>query len=192
MKTNLMSTMLIVMLSAGLLMTGCEKSDETAKTNTSNNTTSTDKAADTNAALPNELFLTAAPDGAQTIANLKKFAKEGDEVVVNVIVGGRMKPIVDGRASATIIDAAVKNACLAEEDHCETPWDYCCAAPEEVTPNLATLQVVDKDGRVIAANLSEKIKPLSTLTVKGVVGPRPDSQVLQINATGIYVKPAGQ
>ena len=138
------------------------------------------------------LFLPSAPDDAQPIMSLKQSAEEGDEVVVRVVVGGRSEPIVKGRASAAIVDAGLYNVCLSDDDHCATPWDYCCAAPEELTANLATLQVVDDDGRVLAANLSDHIKPLSTLTVRGVVGPRPDTQVLTINATGIYVEPAAQ
>lgn len=189
MKSTITHIALVMFLSAGLLVAGCKKSEESTSTNAGSNTT--EKSAP-QAKLPDGLFLSIAPDGAQSVANLKKSAKEGDEVVIKVIVGGRVNPIVDGRASATVVDSSVINACLAEEDHCETPWDYCCAAPEEVTPNMATLQIVDKEGRVIAADLSQKIKPLSTLTVKGIVGPRPDSQVLQINATGIYINSTGQ
>ena len=144
---------------------------------------------DTSVQLPVGLFLTSAPDGVKPIKQLKESVKPGDVVVVNVIVGGRVKPIVEGRASAMIIDVGLENACTAEKDHCETPWDYCCTTHEAITANLATLQVVDNDGRVLAADLSKHFKPLSNLIVKGVVGPRPDKKVLQINATGIYVKP---
>lgn len=144
------------------------------------------------ALLPEGLFLASAPEGAKPITALKQSAKQGDEVVVRVVVGGRVEPLVEGRASAAIIDAGVANQCLGEDDHCKTPWDYCCTLPEDVTANLATLQVINQDGKVLASGLGPDIKPLATLVVRGVVGPRPDSQVLTINATGIYVEKAGR
>ena len=138
--------------------------------------------------LPDSVFLTEAPDGVQTIAALKANAKQGDEVVVRVIVGGSVNPIVEGRASASIIDASVPNACLGEDDHCQTPWDYCCTPQESITANLATLRVTDEAGQALKADLSPRIKPLTTLVVKGTVGPRPDEQVLTIDAQGIYIE----
>ena len=138
--------------------------------------------------LPDSLFVDSVIDGAQPINDLKASSKEGDEVVVEVVVGGSREPIVVGRASAFIVDAGLYNKCLSEDDHCAEPWDYCCAPPEELKASMANLQVVDADGRVLSANLSDKIKPLSKLLVRGVVGPRPDPQVLTINATAIYIQ----
>ena len=139
-------------------------------------------------ALPESVFLAKAPEGIQTIADLKANVKVGEEVVVRVIVGGTLDPIVKGRASAAIIDATIENPCMAEDDHCPTPWDYCCTPQENRTANLATLQVTDATGNVMKVDLEPRIKPLTTLVVKGTVGPRPDEQVLTINATGIYIE----
>ncbi|MFK7790900.1 MAG: hypothetical protein AB8C95_15585 [Phycisphaeraceae bacterium] len=138
--------------------------------------------------LPEALFLSEAPEGIQTIADLKTNAKEGDEVVVRAIVGGNLNPVVDGRASASIIDAGIENPCVAEDDHCATPWDYCCTPQEEITKNLATLQITDEAGKVLKAELTPRIQPLTTLVIKGIVGPRPDAQVLTINAQAIYIE----
>jgi len=169
------------------LAAGCDPSSQTTTTGGDTATPPTDAAS-----LPDNLFLTNAPQGVASIANLKQTAQEGDEVVVRAVVGGRIKPIVEGRASAAIVDAGLYNKCTAEDDHCETPWDYCCQPPETVTDQLATLQVVDEDGRIVAADLSPRLQPLSTVVVRGVVGPRPDPQVLTINATGIYLEPTEQ
>lgn len=144
------------------------------------------------ASLPEGLFLASAPEGAKPITELKRSAEEGDEVVVRAVVGGAMEPMVDGRASALIVDAGLYNRCVSEEDHCDTPWDYCCAGPEDRTANMATLQVVDAEGRPLSSGLGPKVKPLSTLVVRGVVGPRADAQALPIHATGIYVETQGQ
>lgn len=144
------------------------------------------------ASLPESLFLSEAPEGIQSIASLKATAKEGDEVVVYAVVGGTTDPIVDGRASAAIIDAAIENPCLKEDDHCPIPWDYCCTPQENRTANLATLQVTDEAGMILKANLAPRIEPLTKLVIKGTVGPRPDAQVLTINAQGIYIEPEVQ
>lgn len=166
-----------------LVMVGCGGSD---------NDTADGGGEGSSAALPEGLFLASAPEGAKPITELKQSAREGDEVVVRVVVGGATDPIVDGRASAMIIDAGLSNRCTSEDDHCETPWDYCCATQEEKTANLATLQVLNEAGKPLASSLSPKVGPLATLVVKGVVGPRPSDQALTINADGIYVETAGQ
>jgi hypothetical protein len=139
-------------------------------------------------ALPEALFLSQAPDGIVDIQSLKASAKEGDEVVVRVVVGGTTDPIVAGRASAAIIDASVDNPCLSEDDHCPIPWDYCCTPQENRTANLATLRITDDTGSVLKAELTTRIKPLTTLVIAGTVGPRPDEQVLTIDAQGIYIE----
>jgi hypothetical protein len=171
------------------LLTGCGGDDSAS---TSNRTDASSEQANASTGLPDGLFLDTAPEGAKPIKELKASAEQGDEVVIRVVVGGRVEPIVEGRASAAVIDAGLENICLSEEDHCKTPWDYCCAAPEDITANLANLQVVDDEGRVVSADLSKHIKPLSTLVVRGTVGPRPDKQVLMVNATGIYIQPTQQ
>lgn len=169
----------MLLTSAIVFFAGCGQSG--SNNNAGTNTGST-------AALPADLLLTSAPDGAQTIMSLKESAEEGDEVVVHVIVGGKMQPHVAGRASAAIIDAGLDNPCTGEDDHCQTPWDYCCTPQEEITANLATLQIVDEDGRPLAVDLAEQFPAMAVLTIRGVVGPRPDPQVLTINATGIYIE----
>lgn len=146
----------------------------------------------TGSSLPDTLFLSEAPDGVQSIASLKASAKEGDEVTVRAIIGGGMDPIVSGRASAMMMDASVNNPCTSEDDHCTTPWDYCCTPQEVITENIATLQVLDDAGKVLKADLGTRIQPMTTLIVKGIVGPRPDDKVLAINALAIYIEDEGK
>lgn len=173
-KSNTHLTMALLTITC-LMVIGCGGSD-----------TPDESAGDSG--LPESVFLAEAPDGVQTITALKATAKEGDEVVVRVVVGGTTEPIVQGRASAAIIDASMENPCLSEDDPCQTKWDYCCSPQEARTANLATLRVTDEAGEVLKANLEPRIKPLTTLVVKGIVGPRPDEQVLTIDATGIYIE----
>ena len=139
--------------------------------------------------LPDSLFLTAAPTGIQTVSSLKEKASEGDEVVIKAVVGGRNKVFVNNRAVMTVIDAALDNPCTGEDDHCKTPWDYCCTPSDELLPNMTSVQILGPDNRPLAIDLSriENLKPLTTLVIQGTVGPRADQRTLLINATGIFI-----
>lgn len=195
---TLTAAMLIALLGVGLVGCGDDKDNDggdpqynangnaNANANTNTNTNGGDNAS----ALPAGLLLDAAPEGAVTVASLKKTAKEGDEVVMRVTVGGRVNPIVGKRAVMTVVDSDLHNQCLSPDDGCETPWDYCCAAQEDLNENLATVQLVDADGRPLEIDLPSvsKVKPLTTLVVKGKVGPRPDENTLIVNADGLFIE----
>ena len=168
----------LMLLGAALVLaTGCGKSDDNA---------SSDSGSDT---LPASLMLAEAPTGVQSIADLKASSKEGDTVVIKAVVGGRKNVFVANRAVMTVIDASVTNPCISEDDHCSTPWDYCCTPPNELLPQLATVQILGDDGRPLAVDLSgmDSFKPLNTLVIQGTVGPRDDAAVLVIQASGVYV-----
>lgn len=139
--------------------------------------------------LPASLFLDAVPEGITSVASLKASAQEGDAVVIKAVVGGRKQTFVNNRAVMTVIDATVDNPCTGEDDHCPTPWDYCCTPPEQLLPNLASVQILGPDARALTTDLNSvaDLKPLSVLVIQGIVGPRPDNATLTINATGIFV-----
>lgn len=140
--------------------------------------------------LPAGVLLTEAPKGAATVTDLKKSAKEGDEIVMRVVIGGRVKPFVEKRAVMTVVDAGFENACLKPDDSCPTKWDYCCASPEELQANSATVQIIDAKGQPLAIDLNSiaKLKPLSVIVVKGKVGPRPDPGTLLVSAASLFVE----
>lgn len=142
------------------------------------------------ASLPDGLMLIAAPADAKPVVELKRTAKEGDQIVMRVIVGGREKPIVENRSVLTVVDAGLNNQCKLPSDSCKTPWDYCCASPEQLKPHLATVQIVDDEGRPLAVDLTRasKIEPSAVLVVKGSVGSRPDPNTLVVNASGLFVE----
>ncbi len=142
-------------------------------------------------ALPDGLFVTAAPEGALHVSDVKENAKEGDEVVVRGRVGGVLEPFTKGRAVLMLADIDNIVACSDRTgDNCEYPWDYCCEPPDELMKNTLTVQVVGDDGRPLKADLEgvEGLAGLSFVTVKGKVGPRPDPKVLVINATAIHIE----
>jgi hypothetical protein len=145
---------------------------------------------ETGATIPAAVFVDAAPEGARHVSEVKVDAKEGDTIVVRGRVGGPA-PFVPGRAVMTLADTENLIACSdREHDPCPKPWDYCCESPDDITANSLTVQVVDADGRPLKAGLEGAggIDPLDFVVVTGTVGPRPDPNVLVVNATAIHVE----
>lgn len=181
MKTTICNkiSMLVLLSLLCLMSMSCRDSNDTQKQTSSDN------------ALPDSLFLSEEPTGIQGISSLKDKAKEGDNVVIKAVVGGRKKVFVSSRAVITVIDASVENPCLKEDGHCAKPWDYCCSPSEQLLSNMASVHILGADNRplVIDLNTVENFKPLTTLVIRGTVGPRTDKTSLVINATGIFVVP---
>ena len=177
---------------AAILAAGCGKS-ETVVIETESAKGGTEAAPAAAEALPAGLLLDAAPEGAKSLEEVKKSAREGDSVVLRGRVGGALDPFVKGRAMMTVADAGLVPCSEMEmgEDGCITPWDYCCEAPESLKAKVATIEVDGADGRPLKADLrgAGGIAPLDTVVVVGKVGPRPDPAILVIHATGIYREP---
>lgn len=174
----------IMMVSVGLMVCGCKPSkqaegDSEAKVHAKNGE------------WPAELMLAAEPEGAKSVGEVRKSAKEGAEVVVVGRVGGRKDPFVAGRAILMLADAAVK-ACGERgcEDGCKTPWDFCCEPSESLSANTLTVQVVDEEGKPLKYELRgvAGIKPLSEVVIRGTVAPGSGEKSMVVNATGIFVK----
>ncbi len=131
--------------------------------------------------------LTTEPGEARSITDLKASAVEGDKVVLRGLIGGTKQPLNDDSPVLRLIDPALENLCVSEDDHCQTPWDYCCAPQEEIAANSATIQIVDADG-VASTELPKAhgFAELDEVVVVGTVGPRPNEQVFTIRASGVY------
>ena len=127
-----------------------------------------------------------APSDARNVAEVKKTAREGDEVVVRGRIGGRRDPINYETAVFLMMDPLMK-ACRPEEG-CPTPWDYCCVAAQAKAENNATVQVVDESGVPLELNVEEHgLIPLAEIIVVGTVGPRAGDAVLVIKAKKVHV-----
>jgi len=135
--------------------------------------------------LPAGLMLAAAPEGAKDVAAAKKGVKEGDEVILRGRVGGDAKVFVGG--TMLMMDASMQSCDMKPDDHCETPWDYCCDAPETIQQNRALIQVVGADGKPLKATLEGRISPLDMVIVKGKVQ-KADEKNFIVNASGIYIE----
>lgn len=111
----------------------------------------------------------AAPADAKPVLAIRKDGAAGAEVTVV----GRAKDFVAGRAAFTLIDSSLRACSDAGdpmEDSCETPWDYCCIAPEEVGAACATIELRDASG-VIKSDLKgvSGLDHLDTVYVSGVL-----------------------
>lgn len=160
-----------------MTVAGCSKSEDSTAGGTS--TTST-KAA---------WVLTGAPSGeAVSVAEAKASAAEGDAITIRARIGGRSKPITSDSPVFLVMDLEVPScADMGEDDHCATPWDYCCETQESITANSATIQIVGSDGSTIETDpIAAGLHPLDEVIVVGTVGPRPNNDVLTIRATGIH------
>lgn len=139
------------------------------------------------APIPAEWRLASMPDDALGVKAAKDAAAEGDTVTVRGIIGGRKDAMNKDSAFFVMVDPGLENICLSDDDHCATPWDYCCAKPEDVQANSATVQLVDADGNPLEFDLSKQgIAPLDEVVVVGTVAARPSPQVLTIRATGLH------
>ena len=180
---RLIGVTMVVLVAAMGVVAGCDR-----EKNTSTGGTSTPAPAAT-AQLPEGVLLKEAPGGAKGIAEIKKSAKPGDEVVLVGKVGGRVDPISKDRALLTVMDTSVTSCDKMPGDNCKTPWDYCCEDRDSLVANSATVQVVDAEGKPIKGGLEGVggIKPLSEVVVKGKVQ-QADGKVLVVNATGVFVR----
>ncbi len=117
-------------------------------------------------------------------------AKPGDTIVIQGLIMGREKVFVDGRASFLLGDREKLTPCNAvPSDECETPWDACCDSKEAKRGNIASIQIVDAEGRVLTGGLKgvKGLKELSALTVSGTVDQSSTPENLVVNAKVIHV-----
>lgn len=142
----------------------------------------------TTSATESSWILTDEPEGAVSIVQAKSDAKEGDQITLRGRIGGRKAPLSGESAVFTIIDMELPHCGqMGDEDHCPTPWDYCCETPEDLRANAATVQLVGDGGGAIDP-IAGGLEALDEVVVVGTVGPRPSEEVLTIRATRVYKK----
>lgn len=158
----------------GLMLIGCDKGEP---------------AASAPSAAPATWLVSSAPGDAVDVKAAKAQVKEGDIVTVRGKIGGRMEPITGESGLFVMMDPAVPSCADLHADACKTPWDYCCEAPESITANAATVQVIGDDGEPAA--LGGRLSPLDEVIVTGEVQSRDNDKTLIIRATEVYVAPRG-
>jgi len=159
--------------------TACDKGK-----NNSNNTSSNQS---TTAASRPAWLLDTEPANAIPVGELKATAQEGDAVVVLARIGGRMTPITVGSPVFTVVDLKLLHCGQLPDDHCSTPWDYCCEPRESLAANTATVHIqTPAPGAPTPDPSTGGLSPLDEVVIVGTVGPRPNPTVLTINATSVY------
>ncbi|MEM9083996.1 MAG: hypothetical protein AAGB34_10410 [Planctomycetota bacterium] len=132
-------------------------------------------------------LLASEPADAQDILQAKSDAQEGETITLRGIIGGTIKPLSSESPSFRIVDTNLFNKCTESgDDHCKTPWDYCCALPEDLVLNSATVVLVDDQGLPLATDPTTLLQPLDLVTLVGTVAYRPNSDILTVNASGVY------
>jgi len=150
------------------------------------------KGAQATAPLPDGLLLTEPPADVRELAAGLSEADDGDPVAVRGKIGGRVDPFVAGRAVMVLVDLSIPDCDAKGDDHCPTPWDYCCEPADHLARHAATVQVNDADGKVLRANLNGAggIAPGADVIVRGTLSKKESART--IHATGIYVIPKEQ
>lgn len=175
------SRMLLTFFSGSLVLvlTGCSDSTSPAEPMSSTQSSATQPATPA-------WILTEMPAGAQGVAELKPNAKESDRIVLRGRIGGSANPLSNASPIFTIVDAAIPSCADNPDDHCKTPWDYCCEPRSILTANSATIQLIDAGGNPLVANPAALLSPLDEIIVVGTVAPRANGDVLLVKATGVF------
>jgi hypothetical protein len=125
------------------------------------------------------------PAGARGVIDVRKDAKDGEEVIVVGRVGGSSTPFTPGRTSFLIVDPSLKPAM-----ECDCPWDFCETPSKELTSARLRVQFADAEGKSLKASAREAfgIKELSTVVVKGKTQ-RDDKGNVTLVGSGLFVRP---
>jgi hypothetical protein len=129
------------------------------------------------------------PAGARGVLEVRKDARDGDEVTIVGRIGGSRKPFVAGRASFTIVDPSLVPCSDREGDSCPTPWDYCCDPKDKLAQATASIKFVDDRGKTIEQDAPALlgVKELQTIVVRGKAR-RDEGGNLIVLAEQIYIK----
>ena len=125
------------------------------------------------------------PAGAKGVLEIRKSAKDGDDVVVLGRIGGSDDPWYSGQAGFYLVDPMIKPC--APEENCPTPWDYCCTPKEELTAGMVAVKVVDGQGKIVGTDARKLLglKELNTVIVKGKYKQQGDERVVLASAVHV-------
>ena len=114
--------------------------------------------------------------------------KDGDEVVVVGHIGGDPNPWVEGRAAFWIVDPSIK-PCPPGEG-CKTPWDCCCLPKEDLLKAMATVKVVDDEGKTVPVDARKLLGVKESMTVVAHgIAKRDEKGNLTVLTDTLFVRP---
>jgi hypothetical protein len=134
--------------------------------------------------LPDGLFVSKAPVNAVEVATARKNAEQGKPIAIRGRIGGLVAPFAEKYAIFVLSDLTLPPC----TDGCPTAWDYCCTPREQILANIATIQVVDGQGKPLKTSMkgTNGLQPMSEVIVRGTVAKR-DDKMLVINAENIFI-----
>jgi hypothetical protein len=143
--------------------------------------------ADATAARTSPYVADTKPAGAIAVGEARQTVQDDQTVTLLGVIGGSTEPFVDGLAAFTIVDTKVPYC--APEEGCPTPWDYCCQT-DAVKQNIATVKVVDSEGKPVSGDARQllSVRELSTVVVVGKAE-RDDQGNLTVAASQVFVQP---
>jgi len=132
-------------------------------------------------------LLDAEPAGAKSVLDIRKEAKDGDDIVMVARIAGSEKPFIDQRASFTVADLSIKPC--PESEGCPTPWDCCCVPAEDLLQAIAQVKFVDANGKTLNIGARELfgVKELAVVVVKGKAD-RDEKGNLTVVANGLHLR----
>ncbi len=132
-------------------------------------------------------FLTKAqPEGAINIIEARNEAQDEADVVVTGRIGGSVDPWVEGLAAFSVVDLSLTACNDTQEEHCKTPWDYCCEA--ELPQARVLVKFVDKSNTIVKTDARQLfgLKELQVVVVRGKAK-RDESDNLTILANSLFI-----
>lgn len=144
--------------------------------------------------IPNQFFLDTPPTPVSELKAAKNTAKTGDTVTIRGRIGGTKSPFVSGRAMFTLVDFALPTCDERPDDHCPTPWDYCCERRADITANAATILIPGPDGQPLRQELNglRGLVPGAGLVVIGTVAAKDQKGNMVVHARSIHVETTGK
>lgn len=169
-----------------VILAGCGDSDKSSSAESEAATQANSSATP----LPADLLSTTPLNNALSVVEARQNVTPDAEIVITGYVGGRVEPLVQGRAILTLADSKIMTRCDdIPGDGCSTPWDACCISPEIKKSSTASIQVTDADGNILKNSLEGfgGIKPGSVVTVMGKLADNATDDIFIVNASKIHV-----
>ena len=171
-----MKLLKLTMVSCLILAIGCTGDTSSSATPDGANTAPTGT----------QYIATSEPAGATGVGEARKSSTDGQSIVLVGHIGGSSAPFIDDVAAFSIVDPSVSYC--PPECGCPTPWDYCCML-DQVKENIATVKIVDADGKLVAEDARKLVgvRELSLVVVEGSAK-RDDAGNLTVLANKIFIR----
>lgn len=128
-----------------------------------------------------KLHLAADPGSALAVVDAKQKGAQPE-----VVVTGRVASIVKGQFAFSIMDLSVPYCGETnKEDHCKTPWDYCCESKERIAANSLFVESRGADGKPIPTPGLPDLLLLDQVKVKGKLEADAHGNLVLL-ATGVW------